>query len=229
MLTISGFDEDGICDFEFVYVCVPQENPSNVPDENEYIKTVKSKIFNKIKSEMTRIESLLGGQTSTAPTTAEGTLKQYYDTIDLKCEQPITSNETKDVLEEITENIEEPCTLISKSEGTAPKKLVWKVAKATSIQRKAFNCVVQYLVANKITQLDNEMIRVYKISSGQSLSDSITVFVEVKKIENNNLTQVVYQALGGECYDVYNNYTSAKNAATLTQQQYEHVTALGTW
>lgn len=252
--TLSGFDEDGICDFEFVYVCVvPQPNTlpqsQDVSGKDEYVTKVKVKTYNTLRAEMRRIHSLLGGQTWKTPITEEGTLKQYYDMIPLtfdksrnttdtgddKSNEPLhvyddKSNEPLRVLNP-TEKWEKPCTLILKYEhNTETKKSepVWKAAKATSTQSAAFDTVAKYLTDNKIIKLDDTMIRVYKILNREGPPNDITVFVEVKKLDTNGvLLQVDYQALGGERYEVYNNATSARAAAQLNKAHYNWVTDTG--
>lgn len=234
--TLSGFDEDGICDFEFVYVGVtPLPTQSDTPpvEEEDHETKVKQETYYKLRAEITRIQSLLGGQTWNAPHTAEGTQKQYYDTISLNFNESRTgnatdgkSNESPRVLIE-SQNSEEPCTLILNHESNQDE-LVWKAAIATSTQNAAFKCVDEYLQKNHITTLDDTMIRVYKISNGQPSPADITVFVEVKKLDTNfSLLQVEYQALGGERYEVYNNSTNARAAAGLNKAHYNWVTSTG--
>lgn len=238
--TLSGFDEDGICDFEFVYVCVPKPNPpqSGVPVEKGYDTKVKQETFYKLRAEMTRIQSLLGGQTWTAPTTAEGTLKQYYDTKSLRFGESRSggiatdgkSNEPPRVLN-AGENSEGPCTLILNYEHNQENKKnepIWKAAQATSTQIAAFNRVDEDLRTKSTTKLDDTMIRVYKISNDRPSPDDITVFVEVKKLgTNGELLRVVYQALGGERYEVYNNSTNARVAAELNKAHYNWAEDIG--
>jgi hypothetical protein len=246
--TLSGFDEDGICDFEFVYVCVVPQQP-NTSKAEEFVTKVKGKTHSILGAEMLRIQSLLGGQTWTTPTTAEKTQNQYYDMISLtfdksrntadigddKSNEPLhvhdnKLNEPLHVLDP-TETWEKPCTLILKYERnteTEKSEPVWKAAKATSIQSAAFDRVADYLRTNNITKLDDTMIRVYKITNSDPPPQQITVFVEVKKLDADGvLLQVEYQALGGARYEVYNNATSARAAAQLNKAHYNWVTDTG--
>jgi hypothetical protein len=237
MCTLSAFDEDGICDFEFVYVCVippSKENPqqSGTDYNDEFKAKVKQETYHKLTAEMTRLQSLLGGQTFNAPTTADGTLKQYYDTIDLQFEASRTSSEvplmdSKPVVLNEGQKSEDPCTLILEYEQN--EEPVWKAANATTTQIAAFKRVEEYLTERKIKKLDNTSIHVFKISNGDKDKDkNITVFVEVKKQhENGKLLYVYYQALGGERYEVYNNSDVARGYADLNKAKYNWVQSTG--
>jgi hypothetical protein len=234
---LSTFDEDGICDFEFVYVCVIRQ-PQNENDppidrrnynvDSDYMKKLKQETYHKLTAEMTRLQSLLGGQTLNAPTTHAGTLKQYYDTIDLQFEASRTHNELDDnakpQLLDKGQKSEDPCTLILQYE--ANEEPVWKAAKATTTQIAAFKRVEEYLTQPQTPiKLDNTSIHVFKISNGDKDKDkNITVFVEVKKQdENGKLLYVYYQALGGERYEVYNNSDVARVYADLNKAKYNWV------
>jgi hypothetical protein len=236
----GAFDEDGICDFEFVYVCVISRPPSKGNPEQSWAdyndETFKAKVkqetYHKLTAEMTRLQSLLGGQTLNAQTTDAGTLKQYYDTIDLQFEASRTSSEvllmdSKPVVLKEGENSKDPCTLILQYEQN--EEPVWKAAKATTTQIAAFKKVNDYLTKFKIKKLDNTSIRVFKISNGnEDKNRNITVFVEVKKQdENGNLLYVYYQALGGERYEVYNNSDVARGYADLNKAKYNWVQSTG--
>jgi hypothetical protein len=242
MCTLSAFDEDGICDFEFVYVCVirqPQNENAHPIDwqnysvDSDYMKKLKQETYHKLTAEMTRLQSLLGGQTLNAQTTAAGTLKQYYDTIDLQFEASRTSSEvtlmdSKPVVLNEGQKSEDPCTLILEYEQN--EEPVWKAAKATTTQIAAFKKVNDYLTQPQPPIiLDNTSIHVFKISNGdENKNRNITVFVEVKKQdENGNLLYVYYQALGGERYEVYNNSDVARGYAELNKAKYNWVLSTG--
>lgn len=234
MFTLSAFDEDGICDFEFVYVCVINSPPTiTIPpledrQNDEFNKKLKEETFYKLMAEMTRLQSLLGGQTLNAPTTGAGTLKQYYDTIELQFQASRTNTvlplvDTKPVVLNEGQKSEDPCTLILEYEEGQTEP-VWKAAKATTTQSAAFKKVNEYLQERNIKKLDNTMIRVFKISNKEQGDDNITVFVEVKKQDiNGNLLYVYYQALGGERYEVYNNSSVAREHAALNKANYNWV------
>jgi hypothetical protein len=243
---LSTFDEDGICDFEFVYVCVIRQ-PQNENDppidwrnynvDSDYMKKLKQETYHKLTAEMTRLQSLLGGQTLNAPTTHAGTLKQYYDTIDLQFEASRTHNEfplmdSKPVVLDEGQKSEDPCTLILEYEQNekGQEEPVWKAAKATTTQIAAFKRVEEYLTQPQPPIiLDNTSIHVFKISNGDKDKDkNITVFVEVKKQdENGKLLYVYYQALGGERYEVYNNSDVARGYADLNKANYNWVLSTG--
>jgi hypothetical protein len=245
MCTLSAFDEDGICDFEFVYVCVISPPPSKGPHEqsradynDETFKAkVKQETYHKLTAEMTRLQSLLGGQTLNAPTTHAGTLKQYYDTIDLQFEASRTSSgvplvDSKPVVLNEGQKSEDPCTLILEYEQNekGQEEPVWKAAEATTTQIAAFKKVEEYLTKSQTPIiLDNTSIRVFKISNGDKDTDkNITVFVEVKKQDKNGkLLYVYYQALGGERYEVYNNSQVARGYADLNKAKYNWVQSTG--
>ena len=234
MFTLSAFDEDGICDFEFVYVCVINSPPTSTtppledrPDD-EFNAKVKEETFHKLTAEMTRLQSLLGGQTLNAPTTGAGTLKQYYDTIELPFQasriNPLV--DSKPVVLNKGEDSEDPCTLILEYEQNekGQQEPVWKAAKATTTQIAAFKNVNEHLQERNIKKLDNTSIRVFKSSNNEKGDDNITVFVEVKKQDiNGNLLYVYYQALGGERYEVYNNSSVAREHAALNKANYNWV------
>ena len=243
MCTLSAFDEDGICDFEFVYVLVispppskgnPEQSGADYNDER-FKATVKQETYHKLTAEMTRLQSLLGGQTFNTPTTAGGTVKQYYDTIDLQFEASRTSSgvplvDSKPVVLNEGQKSEDPCTLILKYEQNdkGQEEPVWKAAKATTTQIAAFKRVEEYLTQPPII-LDNTSICVFKISNGDKDKDkNITVFVEVKKQDKNgNLLYVYYQALGGERYEVYNNSDVALDYAQMNKAKYNWVQSTG--
>jgi hypothetical protein len=244
MMTLSAFDEDGICDFEFVYVCVippskenPQQSGADYNDETFKAK-VKEETYHKLTAEMTRLKYLLGGQTFSAPTTSAGTLKQYYDMIDLQFEASRTNSEvplmdSKPVVLNKDEHSEDPCTLILEYEQNekGQEEPVWKVAQATDIQIAAFKRVEEYLLTRLQSPkiLDNTSIRVFKISNRDTDKNrNITVLVEVKKQDKNGkLLYVYYQALGGERYEVYPNSSVAGEYAQSHKDKYNWVTSTG--
>jgi hypothetical protein len=247
MCTLSGFDEDGICDFEFVYVCVIRPPQNNEPaidmnyDDLKVLKDVKNRTYYELMAEKTRIERLLGGETLSAPSTAAGTLKQYYDTKELIFAnggsrtgfEGSPPQDLKPRLLQKNEPFNGPCTLILEYEPNEKDQYepVWKVAEATTTQAMAFRQVAEQ-VSKEFKPggptLDNTMIRVFKVTNGLVGPNNITVFVEVKKVdETGQLVYVYYQALASERYEVYANSVVAGEHALINKHKYNWVQSTG--
>lgn len=250
--TLSAFDEDGICDFEFVYVLAikkssaPEQDSSLVEPDID-IDILKRQIYYRtIDAENSRMTVLLGGQTFNTTNDTDQTEKQYYydmialdfdvsRTISGASESESLDDKKQPILLDSDDSTGDPCTLILKYETnpTNPtdgkEELVWKVAKATPIQIAAFHRVNNHLMELAQPKLDDTNISVFKISNNETdKNKNITVFVEVKKQDDNgNLLYVEYQALGGECYAVYNNYTTAKEAAKINKSHYNWSSSTG--
>jgi hypothetical protein len=238
--TLSAFDEDGMCDFEFVYVLAIKKSSASQQDSSPVepdIDILKRQIYYRtIDAENYRMTVLLGGQTFNTTNDTDQTEKQYYydmialdfdvsRTISGDSESESLDDKKQPILLDSDDSSGDPCTLILKYETnpeTEKEEPVWKVAKATPIQIAACKRVTAYLMEPNQPLLDDTNIRVFKISNNeQDKTKNITVFVQVKKQDDKgNILYVEYQALGGECYAVYNNYTTARQAAEINKSNF---------
>ena len=245
--TLSAFDEDGICDFEFVYVfaikksSAPEQYSSLVEPDIDILK--RQIYYRTIDAENSRMTVLLGGQTFNTTNDTDQTEKQYYydmialdfdvtRTISGASESESLDDKKQPILLNSDDGTGDPCTLIlnyEKNPETGKGELVWKVAKATPIQIAAFHRVNNHLMNLAQPKLDDTNISVFKISNNETdKNKNITVFVEVKKQDDNgNLLYVEYQALGGECYAVYNNYTTAIQSAEINKSHFNWASSTG--